>query len=425
MSKNLLKTMAGRALEMVGAVLMALFCFLGFLLVLKLLFPSGTPLSVLLKGAGPRQSPRARNYLPEGESVEPFAASLTRFNNSVKAKGSGDIAWSDARQNMQLYNRDAVQTAKDSSAVISFDPSNSLEMASNSLVIVKSLTKDKARNERKSVLLVIDGALRGTLTGSGKDAVQVEMALPAGFARVNARKGADGSADFTVRVNPDKSSTVTVYRGVAELTARGKTVRVGANLSSTVSLTGQPSNPRGLLAAPEPTLPAAAASIGYRDLPPKIRFSWQGPAEASGYRLLLAGDPGFQKPIIDEKLGQAGYSHGNLRQGEYFWKVTTLDGWVEGRSSAVRRFRVVQDREPPELRVQFPPPVLQGREFLLRGSTEPGAELFINHLPEPTGARGEFARQLLFQHGVNLITVEAVDAAGNISYKTHKVLSQF
>ena len=425
MSNHLFKNVAGRALEIVGAILMALFCFLGFLFILKLLFPSGTPLSVLLKGAGSRQSSRGRNY-PQGEqNSEPFAASLSSYNNSVKAKGSGDIAWSEVRHNMPLYNRDAVQTAKDSSAVISFDAANSLEMASNSLVIVKSLTKDKERNERKSVLLVIDGELRGKLAGSDKEAVQLEMALPAGVARVHARKGAEGSADFSVRVNPDKSSTVTVRHGFAEVTARGKTVRVGADLSTTVSLTGQPTTPRGLLAAPVPVGPAAAASFAYRELPPRVHFSWQGPAGASGFRLLLARDPEFRKTLVDEKLGQAAYSHGNLRQGEYFWKVSSLDGWVEGKTSAVRRFRVVQDREPPELQVNFPPPILEQREFLLKGTTEAGAELFVNTLPVPTGSRGEFARQLQFQRGVNVITVEAVDAAGNISYKTQKVLSKY
>ena len=425
MSREILKSFAGRALEIVGALLMVLCCFLGFLLILKLLFPSGTPLSVLLRGAGPRQAARSRGYQQEGRKNEPFVASLSRYTNSVKAKSSGDIAWSEVRAQMSLYDRDAVQTANDSSAVISFDPANSLEMASNSLVIVKSLVRNPARNERKSVLLVIDGELRGKLSGSEKDAVQVELALPAGFARVQAQKGAGGRADFTVRVNPDKSSTVTVHHGVAEVVAQGKTVRVGADRSTTVGLSGGPSTPRGLLAAPSPATPAAAASFRYRELPPKVRFSWQGAAGATSYHLLLARDPDFKKIVVDEKPGQATYSHGNLAQGEYFWKVSSLDGWVEGKASAPRRFTLVQDREPPELKVDFPPPILEGSEFLLKGSTEAGAELFINSQAVATVGKGEFARQLQFQRGVNVITVEAVDAAGNISYKTHKVVAKF
>jgi hypothetical protein len=47
MSRELFKALAGRALEIVGAILMALFCFLGFLLILKLLFPLA-PLSPCL-----------------------------------------------------------------------------------------------------------------------------------------------------------------------------------------------------------------------------------------------------------------------------------------------------------------------------------------------------------------------------------------
>jgi hypothetical protein len=425
MSRNFFKTIASRAVEIAGAILLALFCFMGFLLILKLLFPSGTPLSELLKGAEPRQAAPARDYLPGEQQTEPFVANLSWYNNSVKAKSSGDIAWTDARKGMSLYNRDAVQTAKQSSAVISFDAANSLEMTSNSLVIVKSLTKDTSRNERKSVLLVIDGELRGRLSGSAKDAVQVEMALPAGVARVQSQKSADGKADFTVRVNPDKSSTVTVHHGIAEVTAQGKTVRVGANLSTTVSLTGPPTTPKGLMAAPATVSPVAGASYAYRELPPKIRFSWQGPAGAKNFRLQLASDPEFKKMVIDEKVGEAGYSHGNLKQGEYFWKVSSLDGWTEGKNSPIRSFRLVQDREPPQLQVEFPPPLLEDRQYLLKGTTEAGAELFINNKPVSTGAKGEFAQQLQLQRGINVIIVEAVDAAGNITYKTHKVISKY
>ena len=424
MSRKFYKNIASRAAETAGAVLMAILCFMVFLFILKLLFPSGTSLSEMMKSVEPRQGKSAREY-PQGGQPEPFAATLSRYYNSVKSKSSGDIAWSAVREGMSLYNSDAVQTAKQSSAVISFDPVNSLEMSSNSLVIVKSLTKDKLHNQRKSVLLLIDGELWGRLSGSANDIVQVEMALPAGVARVWSQKSADGKADFNVRVNPDKSSTITVHHGFAEVTSLGKTVRVGANLSTTVSLGARPTTPRGLLAAPVPVSPAAEASFAYRDLPPKIRFSWEGPAKAKNFRLLLASDPEFKKVVVDERVGEVGYSHGNLRQGEYFWKVSSIDGWSEGKTSPVRRFRLVQDLEPPQLQVEFPPPLLEVRRCMLKGRTEAGAELFINNKPVSSGTGGDFAMQLELQRGINVIVVEAVDAAGNITYKTQKVISKF
>lgn len=424
MSRKFLKTAAGRTVEIAGAVLLAIICFLVFLYILKLLFPSGTPLSELMKNAEPRQGREVKEY-QQGEQTEPFAASISRYFNTVKAKRSADIAWSDVSVGMLLYNSDAVQTARQSSAVISFDAANKLEMSSNSLVIIKSLTKDKGRNMRKSVLLVVDGELRGRLSGSATDLVQVEMALPAGIARVQSQKSADGKADFTVRVNPDKSSTVTVHHGIAEVTSQGKTVRVGANLSTTVGLTGPPTKPRGLPTAPVQVSPAAEASFAYRELPPKIRFSWQGQSYVKEFRLQLATDPAFKTVVVDEKVGEAGYSHGNLRQGDYFWKVSSIDGWSEGKTSQVRHFRLLQDLEPPQLEVEFPPPLVQDRQFLLKGRVEAGAELFINSKPYSFGTRGEFAQLLQLQRGVNVITVEAVDAAGNITYKTHKVIGKF
>lgn len=423
MSRKFNKNIVGRAVEIAGAILLAIICFMVCLFLLKLLFPSGTSLSELMKGVEPREGREIREYR-QGGAPEPFAANLSRYYNTVRAKRSGDIAWSDARPGMPLYNSDAVQTAKQSSAVISFDPANSLEMSSNSLVIVKSLTRDKAKRERKSVLLVVDGELRGRLSGSARDTVQVEMALPAGVARVTSQKSGDGKADFMVRVNPDKSSTITVHHGFAEVTAQGKTVRFGANLSTTVSLNTPPTTPRGLLAAPAPVSPAVDAGFFYRDLPPRIMFSWQGAPGSKSFRLQLARDREFKKTVVDEKLGEAGFSHGSLGPGEYFWKVSALDGWSEGKTSPVRRFSLVQDREPPPLQVEFPPPRLAERKYLLKGTTEAGAEVFINNKQVSTGTGGEFALELDLRRGINVIAVESIDVAGNITYKTDKVISK-
>ena len=406
--------------------MLAILCFMVFLWLLKLLFPSGTPLSEIMKGREPRQGKDAvENAQGEQQQLEPFAARLSRYVNIVKTKRSGDVAWSNVREGMPLYNSDAVQTANQSSAVIAFDSANSLEMLSNSLVIVKSLTNDKLRNERKSVLLVIDGALRGRLSGAAQKNVQVEMALPTGTVRVQSKKSADGSVDFTVRVNPDKSSTVTVQHGIAEVTAQGKTVRVGANLSTTVNLSGAPTTPRGLPAPPLPLSPITGTSFVYRELPPKVTFNWRGAAHLHNFRLQLASDAEFKQVVVDERLDRSGYSHGNLQQGEYYWKVSAIDGWTEGKTSPVRRFRLVQDLEPPRLEVQFSPPIVEDDRYLLKGTTEEGAELFINKKPVSVGSGGNFSQLLQFERGVNVVTVEAVDAAGNITYKTHKVISRF
>lgn len=51
MSRKFLKTAADRTLEMAGAVLLAILCFMFFLWLLKLIFPSGTPRSEMTNGS--------------------------------------------------------------------------------------------------------------------------------------------------------------------------------------------------------------------------------------------------------------------------------------------------------------------------------------------------------------------------------------
>jgi len=107
MFRKYFTTFTRRAVETFGAILLALVFFMGFLFILKVLFPFGTPLSELMKGVETRQPKQPGGYLT-GESAVPFAATLSRYSNLVKAKSSGDIAWTDVREGMSLYDRDAV-----------------------------------------------------------------------------------------------------------------------------------------------------------------------------------------------------------------------------------------------------------------------------------------------------------------------------
>ena len=427
------KNILARMLEGFLAVLLVLVFFSFFLYLLNSLFPSGTSLRALVTRnetpAVAALSPDILNRaLPEdaaGGPPQTVAATLTWAHNRVKSKSSQAIAWGEAEEGRLLYDRDAVQTLDKSAAAITFDESTVLDMGENSLVIIKSLTRSPAEREKRTFMVLVDGDLRGTLAAGGKDAVTLEIGTPG--AMIRAKGGAHSSApvDFKISINPDQSSTIAVYGGAAEVAAGGKTVMVGANQATVVGLNGVPVDPSTLPKSVRLTAPRSDAAFVYRDLPPKVRFSWDNNGSATGYHLVLARDPYFRNIVTDEQLKQNRFRHGNLKSGDYFWKVSSMADSVEGLFSETGRFRVVEDQSPPPLQVRFPPKTVYSGRFTLRGKTEPGARVFIGGQRVRTTRSGNFKYNLKLKPGLNVIVVEAVDAVDNVAYRSKRVISKY
>lgn len=406
--------------EAAAALLLVLLFFAGFLALLERLFPTGTTFRQLVD----RQSGGAlrERIATDGEAAirtgggasEEAAAVLSATVNEVKSKRSTSIAWGPAVRGMPLYNRDAVQTLRASGATITFDRHNYLKMGSNSLVIIRQMENDRFLNERRSVMVMVEGELRGRLTGTTEQGMHLEIATPEALTRIRSDRPGQG-AEFRITVNPDQSSSVVVLAGQAEITAQGVTVKVGAQQGVTVQPGEKPAAPLPLPAPPPLREPAQEALFPYRQLPPRVRFAWDS-APSGKYRFQLAADPAFASPLVDQVLSGAEFVHGNLRPGTYYWRVAALRGGCEGKPGAPRAFTLEEDRTPPTLQVLFPEES-RGERLLLTGTVEPGCRLFIGGMPVPAGPGGEFSREVPLSPGINSVLVEAVDAAGNVTYR--------
>ena len=274
-------------------------------------------------------------------------------------------------------------------------------------------------------MVLVDGDLRGTLGAGGEDSVMLEIGTPGAMIRTKGGAGADAPVDFKVSINPDQTSTIAVYGGSAEVEAGGKTVLVGANQATFVGPDGKPIDPSTLPGPVSLTAPRAGAAFAYRDLPPKIRFSWKKNEKATGYHLVLARDPNFREIVTDERVKKNGFRHGNLKSGNYFWRVSSVADSVEGLFSETGKFRVVEDQSPPSLKVRFPPKTLYSGRFTLRGKTEPGARVFVGGQRVSTTRSGNFEHNLKLKPGLNVIVVEAVDGVDNVAYRSKRVISKY
>ncbi len=432
--KKRLKSISARMMEIIVTLLLVLLFFSGFLGLLNMFFPTGTSFKQLIG----RQASHEREMLqgptlplPElgisSEEVEyeDMTAFLSKTWNKVKSKRSFSIAWGPAETGMELYDKDAVQTFGSSRAQITFDEDNYLSMGSNSLVIIKRLEKDPVFNNRRSFMVMMEGELSGKISAKNQKAVQMEITMPDAVARFKPSKGKGKEAEFKISVDPGKSSNVVVYGGTAEVIAQGKTVTVKANHGVRI-LPGDAPHPIIVLPPPpKPISPSKKSVMAYRNVPPAVHFSWSAPPEIQEFRFTLARTPDFSEIMADEIVSQPGFSHGNLKNGTYYWRVSSLRLGCEGKQSPVKEVKMVQDSEPPLLQVDLPGETVNQDLLLVKGETEPGAQVFVSQEKITPSAGGSFSLELPLRLGLNNITVEAMDQAGNVSYESYIVQRQF
>lgn len=411
--------------EALVAVVLVLVFFLACMTLLQMSFPKGAGLRDLM-GSSPRSgdaSPAPRFTFDRNGELRPSGpktiAHLVDVRERVKDKKSTRIDWGDSEAGAPLEERHAVQTFARSSAVIAFEGLGEVALRENSLIVLGAAVSEEETKRGDVVLLVTSGAVRGIIGGKSGSGRDLRVVTASGEAKI---REAAASTDFQVSVNGDRSSTFAVYKGATEITAAGRTVRIGPNQAVTVAPGAAPGDPVALPREPEPASPPANATIPFRTVSPRVTLTWQPISEASGYHVQLAHDPGFKDLVADVRVSTAALDHGGLAAGAYFWRVSAMKKYVEGATSVPRRLTVVEDRVPPFLEVRFPEQPVQGATVVVSGDAEPGADVFVGSARIATDAAGHFSREVELAPGWNVVVVEAIDAAGNVAYQSQRLM---
>lgn len=417
----------------VALVVLFLLLFYGLL---KIVFPEGAGLQGLIREGDESVSGGQGRYLVrDGGKVLPgsipIAGYVEAMRNDVRSRRADSIAWGKAAPGLRLFSRDAVQTARDSSASIWVGGRGTIDLGEKSLLIVQRLEQERSTKTKRSILLMVDGEIRGKIEGSRKEPVSVELASVGGVGRIVSKGGKDGPTDFRVTVNPDKTTTYSVFSGSALVEGLGKSVNVGANQFTVVSPWAPPTTPAMLPAAPEILGPSDGAEYVFRSLPPRVKFHWKPMEEAESFRVVLARDREFKSVVVDEWTagssapespdGSVSFVHGSLPEGRYFWRVTAKRGGIESGYPKSRAIRVVRKANPPALKAEATVDVSRGDFCVVRGATEPGASLLVAGKPVPMDGEGRFESIVPLERGVNMVVVEASDAAGNTAYRSLRV----
>ena len=146
-----------------------------------------------------------------------------------------------------------------------------------------------------------------------------------------------------------------------------------------------------------------------------MTFTWAAVSGAQNYRLEIAADANFEEILVDEYLDSERFTHGNLSSGDYFWRVSAREGWMQGPLSSPRRLSVVRDAVPPRLELRPIQSVSDGR-YVIRGRTDPRSAVFVRGEPVVTADTGDFEYYFIPEPGTQSIVVESIDAVGNVAY---------
>lgn len=220
-----------------------------------------------------------------------------------------------------------------------------------------------------------------------------------------------------------QESRVRVRRGSAEVRSvkTGETRQLGEDQQVT-QVEDTLSTVEALPGAPDLLEPADNISVDI-DTNDRVQLRWEDVDTAARYALQVSRSRLFGDTIIDttRRLGTTA-TLGLREEGSYVWRVAAINEAGErGEWSEPRRLRVASwrglalehDETAPELQVNV---IMNGYIAILRGKTEPGANVDLDGRPLPVGANGSFSTSENID-GVGAVTLHfrATDSVGNFT----------
>src|SRR5581483_7473655 len=299
------------------------------LAVLGLLLLAGMVLYIAFPDATKRVLQRVENAMAgkgvtdnkpkEGQQ----AANFTQLDGTVRVKKHDSNNWISADFTVPLEKGDVVQTASDGIAKIVFADGSNYVVKQDSLIVIEENSTDASQRTQVSVQ-VTTGTVdlsTSTFTQGSRSGVSV--------AGASATFAPESSAQ--VRNDPrDDRHEIMVKKGSGEVTRNGETVALTS--FERVSFTTDSRMAKSKEISP-PTLisPQNMAPIFISGGAKTQDFLWTPVALAKLYRVRISKNPYFSSTVYDEKTSATQARVPNLKEGNYYWQVQSVD--ATGRES--------------------------------------------------------------------------------------------
>jgi lipid-binding SYLF domain-containing protein len=318
--------------------------------VVRLALPGGTAPSELRDRAGSAGSVSAP-IEPSGSARTPtstlpdFEGSIAKIHRTVQMRAGSELAWSGAKLGRAVHQEDAIQTLAEASVVVEVKNRGDISIGENSLVVFEANANDAFMAAGTAVASVTRGELTGRLK-AGADNDVLGIRLPNATVRLQGVSPGQ-PADFNLQVNRDKSASIVILRGKAQVRAHNGVTKLGSGEGLQISADGGRAERQSIPAVPVLVEPVANQVIVYHKEPPKVLFRWQSGTPVDDYHFVLAKDRELRDTIADEHLSDGSYIRADLRSGDYYWKVTARRGWLESAPTSVAVVHVERDIDGP------------------------------------------------------------------------------
>ncbi len=348
---------------------------------------------------------RALQRCRENQNLAAEAVVQYRKGN-VQSRSQQSRVWEEAESYKVLMEGDRVRTLSQSYAGILFRDDSRLRMEENSLAYIQRMRYNRLLDSEHSTISLLQGDLFAFLD-QGRKADRFELELEGVETDIR-------SSAFWVSRNEEKEETrFANYEGEIEVTVRDETLVMGANQGSVITPMGSRLI-NELLPRPRLANPGTFARIEGNS----VAFAWHPLEDAGSYWLEVARDKEFGDLLVNRSaLKDTAHRESGLERGLYYWRVSAVDTHgLPGPKSDVRLIAVLDDRTAPFLLVSEPASgaILAEELVVLRGETEPGAQLAVAGKTVDVMEDGGFEATLLLGVGRNLIPLIVRDPAGNV-----------
>lgn len=351
-----------------------------------------------------------------------YVGQMISTQRRVQSRSGKSLAWNNAEPGDKFLTDDAVQTFSRSTALVEVSDSGLLTIGENSLIVFNRSEPDPFSENAESVMIMIEGEMSGSLAARDGSRTRFGVNLPNTDVTLMSRPGEE--IDFLITVNDDRSATLNLHGGVAQVVGRnGRRKTIRADESLTVDSTGTRFRVSKIPPAPRSIVPINDTVITYRNVPKKIEFNWGNVNKADRYHIVVARDAEFSDRLVDDDVVGTSFIHGALGAGTYYWHVRSRSAWAQSAKSETRVVRVVQDVEGPLLQLDPPPDVVAAGVWRLSGRTEPGASVYVDGV-KVENVGGRIDQEIALRRGANIITVKAMDDVGNLNYASLAIFAK-